>query len=184
MAKLIYSRGAQLLFLAVCPILFLVFVLVYEPARLQQCLLFLVPYLIVAVIYILASFKTKEDKQPEIKAPEAKMINFVDIYQRPKLTVAPQDVLYIEAKENYVDIHYIEGLKLKKYELRATMASLEEVATEHGLIRCQRSFYVNPKHVTVLRKGSLGQVFAELDESGLPGIPVSRKYYDDLSKLI
>ena len=173
-----------MLFLTVCPILFLVFVLVYEPLRLQECLLFLVPYLIVTIIYVLASFKDRSGKVDVEEAPEAEKICFLDIYQRPKLTVAPSDVLFIEARENYVDIHYVDGGKVKKHELRATMASLEEIASANGFIRCQRSFYVNPRHVTVLRKESAGVVFAELDESGLPGIPVSRKYCEELSKAI
>lgn len=181
---MIFSRGAQLLFLAVCPILFLVFVLVYEPLRLQQCLLFLVPYLIVALVYILAAFKDRSGKEVVEEALEAETISFLDIYQRPKLTVAPSDVLFIEARENYVDIHYLDNGKVNKHELRATMSSLEKIASDNGFIRCQRSFYVNPKHVTVLRKESGGLVFAELDESGLPGIPVSRKYCEELSKSI
>ncbi|MBR5924870.1 MAG: LytTR family transcriptional regulator [Bacteroidales bacterium] len=181
---MIFSRGAQLLFLAVCPILFLVFVLVYEPLRLQECLLFLVPYLIVTIIYVLASFKARSGKEVVEEAPKAETISFLDIYQRPKLTVAPSDVLFIEARENYVDIHYLDDGKVNKYELRATMSSLGKIASDNGFIRCQRSFYINPEHVTLLRKESGGLVFAELDESGLPGIPVSRKYYEELSKSI
>ena len=184
MSKMIFSRGAQLLFLTVCPLLFLAFVLIYEPLRLQECLLFLVPYLIVTIIYLLAAYKYRSAMAKVEEAPKAGMINFQDIYQRPKLTVAPSDVLFIEARETYVDIYYVAAGKVKKYELRTTMASLEEIATGNGFIRCQRSFYVNPGHITVLRKESGGVIFAELDESGLPGIPVSRKYYEELSKLI
>ena len=177
-----FRKGAQLLYLAICPVLFLVFVLVYEPARLLQSLLFIIPYLIVTIIYILLSFREKPEDNITGGAPDTPLVSFLDIYRNPRLIVAPSAVLYIEAKENYVDIHYTEDGAVKKFELRATMASLEEVAAQHGYIRCQRSFYVNPEHVTVLRKESGGLIFAELDESGLPGIPVSRKYCDELSK--
>ena len=39
-------------------------------------------------------------------------------------------------------------------------------------------------HVTVLRKETGGQVYADLDEEGMPSIPVSKKYYDSLANLL
>ena len=70
------------------------------------------------------------------------------------------------------------------FELRATMSSLEEIANRYSFVRCQRSFYVNPAHVTVLRKEVGSLIFADLDTPGLPSIPVSKRYYDELSKLL
>ena len=55
---------------------------------------------------------------------------------------------------------------------------------KHGIIRCQRSFFVNPRHVTALRKDKEGLIIAELDVQGVRTIPVSPNYYDNLSKLL
>ena len=111
-------------------------------------------------------------------------MRFCDIFQRPKLIISPSAVLYIEAKENYVSINYMEGGRAKKMELRATMASLEDIAARHSFVRCQRSFYVNPAHVTLLRKDTGGLVYAELDVPEMPEIPVSRRHYEVLAKLL
>ena len=141
-----------------------------------------IPYTILTMAIAIA---VHHDRAKEITAsgePEKAMACFVDVFQRPKLVVDPSAVLFIEAKENYVIINYLEKGEMKKYELRATMASLEEVAERHNYIRCQRSFYVNPSHVKDLRKETGALVYAELDEPGLPGIPVSKRYYDELAK--
>ena len=92
--------------------------------------------------------------------------------------------LYINADENYVNIFYQEGSRTKKYVLRCSMRSLEETAEKHGLVRSQRSYYLNPSHVTILRKDAGGQLIAELDVEGLPSIPVSKRYQDSLAKML
>jgi DNA-binding LytR/AlgR family response regulator len=64
------------------------------------------------------------------------------------------------------------------------MAALEEISEHYSFVRCHRSFYVNPAHVTVLRKETGSQVYAELDVEGMPSIPVSKRYYDALANLL
>ena len=95
------------------------------------------------------------------------------------------DVLvYVEAQENYVHIHYMEGDIQKEYSLRQSMRGIEELMEKHGIVRCQRSYFVNPKHVTVLRRDKEGIIQAELDRHGMKAVPVSPKYYDQLSKML
>ena len=147
-------------------------------------LMYIFPYTILTLSYTIAAHKDREKENAAKEAGDTSLIRFLDIYQRPKLIISPYAVLFIEARENYVNINYTESGKVKKYELRATMASLEDTASKYGFIRCQRSFYVNPAHVTVLRKETGGIVYAELDEAELPSIPVSKKYYDVLAKVL
>ena len=147
-------------------------------------LIYIIPYTILTLSFDIAVHREKaralENKEPE----DNSLVRFLDIYQRPRLIIAPSAVLYIEAQENYVVIYYTEGERLKKFELRATMTSLSEVAERYSFVRCQRSYYINPTHVTVLRKESGGLVYAELDVPGLQSIPVSKKYYDSLAILL
>ena len=89
-----------------------------------------------------------------------------------------------EAEENYVSIHYMEGEKEKEYSLRQSMRGIEELMSKHGIVRCQRSYFVNPRHVTVLRKDKEGMIQAELDVNGSRPVPVSPKYYEDLNKML
>lgn len=110
------------------------------------------------------------------------LMRFVDNTQRVKLMIASSAVQYIKAEENYVHICYLEGDRLKEFPLRASMKSLEELMRKHGLIRCQRSYYINPQHVKVLRRDKEGMITAELNDIHIKPIPVSPRYYDELAK--
>ena len=110
------------------------------------------------------------------------LMRFYDNTQKLKLMIASSAVLYIEAAENYVHVRYIEGDHLKDFPLRASMKSLEELMQKHGLVRCQRSYYINPQHIKVLRRDKEGMISAELDIPNQKSIPVSPKYYDSLAK--
>ena len=113
---------------------------------------------------------------------EDDLIRFCDSTQRLKLVIAAETILYIQADENYVNIHYIEGGNRKEYALRNSMRSIEELLQKHGIVRCQRSFFVNPKHVKVLRRDKEGVIVAELDFADTNPIPVSPKYYQELNQ--
>lgn len=147
-------------------------------------LIFIIPYVVLTLAFTIGAHRDRERLLLSRDQEDNSLIRFMDIYQRPKLIIAPSAVLFIEARENYVKIHYLEGGKVKVFELRATMSSLEEIANRYSFVRCQRSFYVNPAHVTVLRKEVGSLIFADLDTPGLPSIPVSKRYYDELSKLL
>ena len=64
------------------------------------------------------------------------------------------------------------------------MKAVDELCLSNGLVRCHRSYYVNPSHIKVLRKDREGVVFAILDVDDVIDIPVSRKYYNSLSDLL
>lgn len=112
------------------------------------------------------------------------LIRFHDNEKRLKLIVSSQSLYYIEAQENYVHIVHLDNGKVKKFELRASMASLEELLAKQGMVRCHRSFFVNPAHVELLRKDSAGYAIAQLDRQGLKDIPVSKKYYQAVAALL
>lgn len=112
------------------------------------------------------------------------LIRFTDSEKRLKLIASAQSVFYIEAQENYVHIVHLDNGKVKNFELRSSMASLEELLTRQGMVRCHRSFFVNPAHVQLLRKDSAGYAIAQLDREGLKDIPVSKKYYEAVAALL
>ena len=81
-------------------------------------------------------------------------------------------------------LNYLEHSKARNYVLRSSMKALEEVCLENGLVRCHRSYFVNPQHIKTLRKEQEGVVYAELDASELQHVPVSKRYMDALSALL
>ena len=114
-------------------------------------------------------------------AEEDSLIRFRDSQKQVKFMISAAAVLYVEAQENYVLIHYMDGDVVKEYSLRSSMLALEPLMNKHGLVRCQRSYYINPEHIKVLRKDKEGVITAELNTPHQKAIPVSPKYYADLT---
>ena len=68
--------------------------------------------------------------------------------------------------------------KVKKFNLRSSMKSLEEVLGKHGLIRCHRSYFLNPSFVKLVKRDESGTIMAQLSVEDTAPVPISRKYYD------
>ena len=135
------------------------------------------PYIVNAILFALI-------RPDEVATSEEDLVRFTDSTGRLKLVIAHDVILFIEAQENYVSIHYMEGEQQKEYTLRQSMRGIEELMERHSIIRCQRSFFVNPRHVTVLRRDKEGMIQAELDVANSKSVPVSPKYYEQLSNLL
>lgn len=112
------------------------------------------------------------------------LIRLSDSAGKLKVVVTADNLLYVEAKENYVKIAYTEADRVAEYILHNTMKGIEPIMNKHGIVRCQRSYYVNPRRVAVLRKDKDGVIVAQLDLDKAPTIPVSPKYYDNLAMLL
>ena len=113
-----------------------------------------------------------------------KRMRFYDQKHNLKLVLQPQTLLYISSDENYVNIYYVENDKLRSYVLRSSMKAIEEMCVENGLVRCHRSYMINPLHVKILRKDTEGVVYAELDSPQAQHIPVTKRYYPSVSALL
>ena len=112
---------------------------------------------------------------------EKKLIRFYDEQKRLKLVVSSDSVLFVEAEDNYVHIVHMDNGRIRDYALRSSMRALEELLMRHGLVRCHRSYFLNPMHVDLLKKDPGGYFLAHLDQEGLKGIPVSKRYYEGLT---
>ena len=145
-----------------------------------KCLYALLLTMIYPYVVLNLAFAYVGEKEKEVY--DDSLMRFVDNTQKLKLMIASSAVLYVEADENYVHVRYIEGERVKDYPLRTSMKSLEELMQKHGLLRCQRSYYINPNHIKVLRRDKEGMISAELDVANQKSIPVSPKYYETVAK--
>ena len=118
------------------------------------------PYVVI-YLALLAHHRKKQLEQAE-EGPDDR-IRFYDSRKMLKLVVNVSSIYYISADENYVNIHYSEDGKTKKYVLRASMKSIESLCAKNSLVRCHRSYFVNPSHIKMLRKDENGLVFADID---------------------
>lgn len=142
----------------------------------------IIPYAILALSIRIQDYHERSliDSEPYAN----KRMRFYDQKHNLKLVLMPQAVLYIASDENYVNINYIENSKVRTFVLRSSMKAIEDLCVENGLVRCHRSFFVNPSHVKILRKEPEGVVLAELDAPDVRHIPVTKRYYDKLASLL
>lgn len=115
---------------------------------------------------------------------ERTLIRFYDEQKRLKIVLSSEAILYIESEDNYVHIIYLDSGRVKEFTLRSSMRALEEAVERHGLVRCHRSFFLNPAHVEMLRKDAVGYALAQLDREEVKQIPVSKRYYEALTALL
>lgn len=108
------------------------------------------------------------------KPNEKRLIVFKDENGKIKFSVVANDLLLLESTDNYVSVFYILQNKVQRKLLRNTLKNLEEMLKENAIIRCHRSFMVNPANVEFMQKEGkkLNIKIKHFEQS----IPVSEKY--------
>jgi len=98
--------------------------------------------------------------------------------ENESLNVGLNDLILIEAQDNYSNVIWHNGKSLKQRLLRGTLKSMEQQLDFHFIKRCHRSFMVNLSKVSLVTGNSRGYKlsFTNLEKQ----IPVSR----ELSKSI
>ena len=138
-------------------------------------------YVILALAVRVHEYSVKASEPSDASSQK---MRFYDNLHNLKIVLPSQSVLYIAAEENYVNIFYLESGKVREYVLRSSMKAIDELCQDNGLVRCHRSFYINPVHVNVLRRDQDGIMYAELDAADVRHIPVSKTYYKHLSEIL
>ncbi len=110
-------------------------------------------------------------------------ISFVDEKGQVRLVVAAEHIFYIESASNYVNIIYDDDGRVRRFALRNTLKSLEEICATHRLVRCHRSYFVNLSRVKLLRREG-EYLFAKIDAEGMDDIPVSKTYASEVVRLM
>lgn len=139
-----------------------------------------IPYAIIALSMVIYEDRYSVNQD----TGSTKRIRFYDSKHNLKIVLTPDSILYIAAEINYVTITYNDNGNEREYTLRASMKSIDEVCQDNGLVRCHRSYYINPSYVKVLRKDKEGIIFAEMESRNMIRIPVSKTYYEHLAELL
>jgi hypothetical protein len=108
------------------------------------------------------------------KPAEKRLIIFKDENGKIKFSLLSKDLLILESTDNYVSVFYILQNKVQRKLLRNSLKNLEEMLRENMIVRCHRSFMVNPTNVEFMQKKGkkLSIKIKHFDKS----IPVSEKY--------
>lgn len=157
------------------------FILLLQVSMQNTALVLLLPYSLMW-LYLrsneqklkLKSFETASD------ADTSKlMIPFHDERGIMRLSLKADHLLYIEAADNYAEIHYLSNGKLTKYMLRNNLKSIEEKFAGTDLVRCHRSYIVNCGNVKLVRRTNEG-IILELDADQNITVPVSKMYAENV----
>ena len=111
------------------------------------------------------------------------LISFRDERGVLQLSVAKENLLYIESADNYVCIWYTKNDQLKKQLLRITMKEVSEQMADTNIIRCHRSYMVNLDLVKVMRREK-ENLFLELGVPNVREIPISKTYGEQVLRRI
>lgn len=139
------------------------------------------PYIILILLTIIHNKAL--DFESKTAETEDSLVKFYDEHRKLKFTIDSSAIIFISAENNYVKIHYLENESVKEYLLRNSMKSLESMSEGHGLFRCHRSFFVNPRYVKVLSREK-EEIIAEFKIDNVSKIPVGKHFYDQLADLL
>lgn len=154
----------------------------FNKALYHSSLTLFIPYIIIITTLSLQD-KNKRLQQMEEdldqaalqKAAGKSLISFYDDRGELQLSVTKENLLYIEAADNYVQIWYMKNNLPKKQILRNTLKRTEELLAPTNIMRCHRGYMVNMEQVKVLRREKEG-FYLELGINNVPDIPVSKTY--------
>lgn len=102
------------------------------------------------------------------------IINFYAKGGRMAFSTKLSNILYIEAADNYVNLHYLNDDKEDTFILFNSMKNIEKNFSGTSLMRCHRGFMVNAMNVKLMRKDGAG-LLLELHKSDKV-VPVSKSY--------
>jgi DNA-binding LytR/AlgR family response regulator len=166
------------------------FIVLLKNALRITAFIILLPYVI---FWLYVSFKDKytilEKIQSGKSAKEIKdmhklkpfglpaLVSFYDEKGILKFSIKKEDLLFIEAADNYVFIHYMDNQKPLKYLIRNNLKHIETALPGGGLVRCHRSFMVNIENVKVIRKEKEGFIIGFESNSNIK-VPISKTYLE------
>lgn len=151
--------------------------IIYIQALQNTVFILFIPYLISILFfsYQEKNTKLKELMNENIGFKGSSLISFRDERGVLQLSVAKENLLYIESADNYICIWYIKNEMLKKQLLRITMKEISEQLADTNIVRCHRSYMVNLDLVKVMRREK-ENILLELGVPNIKDIPISKTY--------
>ena len=143
-----------------------------------------VPYTVTILAILLKDTQrrmmlTKSDmveSDDEVLPEHTEIVNLMDNNGNLKLSVKLDNLYYIKAEDNYINVFYQRSGTIASYMLRCKMKTIEDNCVDSSiLMRCHRSYIVNINKVSVLHNETDGFVI-DFEREGLESIPVSKTY--------
>ena len=148
------------------------------------CLFLIAPPYIGTLIFLsyrkrLRDLKNRAPVSDQEAGGTPQIIAFNDKGGKEKIKLQLSDLLYLESSDNYVNIFFRSNGEMKKSMVRNTIKNLEDELAPHGIVRCHRSYLINPQNIIRLEKGRLF-----MKGSGDISVPVSKSHTSEIGKLL
>jgi hypothetical protein len=150
---------------------------IYVNAIKNTIYILFIPYIICILFFSYQNnkIKLKELMGENLGFKSSNLISIRDSRGILQLSVAKENLLYIESADNYICIWYQKGEVLKKKLLRITMKEISEQLADTNIVRCHRSYLINLDLVKVMRREK-ENMFLELGVPNVKEIPISKTY--------
>lgn len=174
---LIYSLMLMLVFKNIAEQYQLSFFSLFKDILFGTAFTLLIPYTILLLYFAYINARNELTRSNGSGEPGLlpDMYHFYDERGEVKLSVRPEMVYYLESADNYVTIHYVNGGKLDKMMIRNTLKNIEWRFRDKGLIRCHRSYIINIRKVSAIRRQD-SDVVVDFGDGRVPAIPISKGY--------
>lgn len=111
-----------------------------------------------------------------ITAHQERRITLFDNNGLLKFSINQENLYFIEADDNYIQVWYTDGnSNMKQYMLRCRLKTIEDSFADSDLVRCHRKYIVNISKVRVLKNEDKGYLL-DMDIESVDPIPVSKTY--------
>ncbi len=110
-----------------------------------------------------------------LQAPTGNKVNLAALDSKESFELDPARILFIEAMQNYIVVHYDNGESPDQKIIRNTLGAVENVLQGSSLQRSHRSYLVNRNRIEHVEGNAQG-LRLTLSGAAHKQIPVSRKY--------
>lgn len=128
-------------------------------------------------LYLLRKYQSRDSisprQPPEVEETDQTLV-LVAENQKDQLVLPANDLLLIEASDNYCTVFHLDGDRLTKTLLRSSLSRLESQLHHPRIIRCHRSYVVNLDQVKSVTGNAQGYKLL-LERLEMP-VPVARSY--------
>ena len=114
-----------------------------------------------------------------LPTPTSQPLTIFSSNKKNKLEVELENLLFVEAMQNYVSIDFLKEKKVEKEILRTTLSNVSQQLKDTVIIRCHRSYLVNPNQIQNVEGNAQGLKLT-LRHLNNQFIPVSRKFISAL----
>lgn len=156
----------------------------FRNSFINTVLIVFIPYTLSYILFVLRDkIYQLRALRKQIEANETVLqkayIQILDEKDEIRLSIKRENLVLIESADNYVCVYYINGDKTKKTMVRNTLARVAEHLKGTSVVRCHRSYMINLEHAKVMHRDKDG-VFIELGIEGVPDVPISRTYSENV----